>query len=130
MNIRDRLVSSLLLVPYVPGGRGFSGADCWGIVEIWFLRTMGIELCDRGGFEPGPDSLQVWSEASRPWNEIKEPKDDSIVTMRSGRLEAGHVGIVYDNHVMHTSSGQGPTFEPLTSRRISFRITNFLEYAP
>lgn len=119
-------VSHLLAAPYVPGGRSWAGADCWGVVELWYRHVLGIELTDRSSRPPGPDSVQGWADEGQGWQPITAPEDHCLLLMRSGRLKAGHVGIVYQGRVLHSAKSHGCVHQPLSDRLIRASTTGYL----
>lgn len=120
-------IDRLLMVPHVPGQGSWSGADCWGIVELWYRHVLGIEVGDRGAIDPGSDGLQVGFDAKSDWQPIEVPADHCLVILRAGRLAAGHVGIFYNGSVLHSSKGHGCVYQPITDRTIRSHLTCYLE---
>lgn len=123
-----QMIDALLMCPYVLGGSSMHGADCWGIVELWYSHTLGIALEDRAGHPPGHDGMQSGFDASTQWHPIEAAENDCLVIMRAGRLEAGHVGVFYDGHVLHSGEHQGCTYQPISDRWIKSKITGFLKF--
>ena len=119
-------ISRLLAAPYVPGGGSWAGADCWGVVELWYRHVLGIELNDRADRPPGHDSVQAWADEGQGWRSIPAPEDHCLILMRSGRLTAGHVGIVYHNRVLHSAKSHGCVYQPLSDRLVRAMTTGYL----
>lgn len=119
-------IQRLLPVPYVAGGSSWAGADCWGIVELWYGYVLGIDLIDRADRPPGHDSVQQWAIDPAGWEAIAQPEDHCLVLMRVGRLSAGHVGIVYQGRVLHSAKAHGCVYQPLTDRLIRATTTGYL----
>ena len=121
------LMQRLQLVPHVAGGSDWAGADCWGIVCLWYRERFGIELVERGSIAPGVDGTQIGFEAQTDWIRTESAGNDDVVVMRAanGRavLAAGHVGIFWGGMVIHSSEGVGCVTVPLASRQIAHRIT-------
>jgi len=126
------LIERLQLVPHVPGRSDWSGADCWGIVCIWYRERFGIELKERSHIDPGVCGMQSGFEARSDWRAVISPNDDDAVVMRAatGRvmLEAGHIGIHWCGLVVHSSEGTGCVAVPLASRQIRHRITGYFRH--
>jgi hypothetical protein len=119
-------IPRLLAVPHVPGGGSWSGADCWGVVELWYWHVLGIELTDRSDRPPGPSSVQGWADEGQGWQAIPSPEDHCLILMRSGRLAAGHVGVVFQNRVLHSAKSHGCVYQPLSDRLIRAMTTGYL----
>lgn len=119
-------IDALLQVPYAPGGSDWAAADCFGIVELWYLHVLGITVYDRGNLQPGHGSLQQGRDAATDWLPVTEPRNHCLVIMRAGRHPAGHIGIFYDGHVLHSDDSHGCVYEPANGRFIRSRITGYL----
>lgn len=122
----EAVIDRLLTVPYASGGSSWSGADCWGIVELWYRHVREVELSDRDDRPPGPNSVQGWAEEALGWQPISAPEDHCLLLMRSGRLSAGHVGIVYKGRVLHSAKSHGCVYQPLSDRLIRASTTGYL----
>lgn len=123
------MIDRLLAVPYAAGRGDWAGADCWGVVELWYRHVLGIEVADRASLPAGNEGLQAGFDAARVWQPIGEPKDHCLVILRFRHLVAGHVGIFWKGSILHSSAGHGCVFQPITDRLIKPRITSFLEHA-
>jgi len=123
----DAMIDMLLTVPYKLGSGDFTGMDCWGLVELWYAHGLDIELTDRGDHPSGRRGLQAGFKAARDWQIIDSPKDHCLVLMRSGELKAGHVGVFFDGHVVHTDVSHGCVYQPIDHPTIKSRITHLLE---
>lgn len=121
------MIDALLHCPYVPGGSEMHGADCWGIVELWYAHVLGIALDDRAGHPPGHEGMQAGFDAAGHWQAIEAAEDHCLVILRVGQLEAGHVGVFYDGHLLHSSEHQGCTYQAISDRWLRSRITRFLK---
>lgn len=127
--MRD-LIARLQMVPYRAGHGTWAGMDCWGLVETWYREWIGVELADRADIAPGPDGINAGFNKITNWEHIPASENHCLAIMRSGRLESGHVGIVFDGGVIHTEERSGCVYLPLSSRLIAPRITCFLRYRP
>lgn len=118
-------------IPYIPHGRDYAGADCWGLVWLFYRDVLKIDIpsysdemltreFSRSGIAP---LMQV--EAIADWVEQDSPDLGHVVLMRRGR-ECAHVGIYAgDGLVLHTE-GPGPSvIERISSPALSRRIAGF-----
>lgn len=124
----NALIDRLLAVPYVPGRGDLGGADCWGIVEIWYRECLGIELPDRADHPAGHGGVQAGFDAARHWRAIEAPVNHCLVVMRARGLQAGHVGIFHQGSVLHSDETHGCVFEPIGGRFIRTRISGYLKH--
>jgi len=124
----DRLIGQLQSVPYIAGRGDMSGADCWGVVELWYRYILGIKLDDRSAHPPGHEGLQSGFDVADEWLEIEKPENNCLVIMRAGHLDAGHVGVFYEGNVLHSAKTHDCILQPITHRFIKSKITRFLKH--
>lgn len=122
------MIDTLLSTPYEPGGSSLSGADCWGVVELWYHHVLGVALPDRSAHPAGHDGMQAGFEAAQDWEQIDKPEDHCLVIMRAGRLNAGHVGIFYGGFVLHTDKSHGCVYEAISKPMIRAKTTCYLRH--
>jgi hypothetical protein len=126
------LIERLRLVPHVRGRSDWGGADCWGIVCIWYRERFGIELQDRGANGLGVEGLQSGFDRRSDWIAVASPENDDVVVMRAAKgrivLDAGHIGVFWSGVVVHSSEDVGCIAEPLTARTIRHRITGYYRH--
>jgi cell wall-associated NlpC family hydrolase len=128
--MKDHFVTRLQMVPHVPGKGAWEGADCWGIVEIWYREKLGIKLPNRASIAPGPEGLSVGFAEVENFVRVDEPQDDCLAVMRAGRLAAGHVGVVWNGGVIHSQMHAGCIWQPFDNPMLKNRVTCFLGYRP
>lgn len=121
----EKMIDALLVVPYVEGAGELTGADCWGIIELWHRYVLNIELSDRAKHPAGHGGLQSGFDVAEMWRDLDEPEDNCLVVMRSHGFLAGHVGIYYQGSVLHSDVGHGCVFQPFKHRTIMTRVTKF-----
>lgn len=128
--LRDpsNMIDALLLCPYARGRGDLNGADCWGIVELWYLHVLGIALDDRAAHPPGHEGVQAGFEAVTHWHPIDEPENNCLVVMRAGHLKAGHVGIYLDGYLLHSDEKTGCVYQPISDRFIRSKISGYLKH--
>lgn len=117
-----------LLVPYCDGASDWSGADCWGIVELYYKHVLGIVLVDRSDISSGHEGVNLGFERTRAWSRIETPEKDCLVLMRAGGLKFGHVGVFSDGCVIHSSDKTGCLCQPIADRFIRLKTTAYLRY--
>lgn len=125
--VRD-LVARLQMVPYVEGQGTFAGADCWGIVEIWYREWLGVGLPNRGAIAPGPAGLAAGFDTVTNFEPIATPVNHCLAVMRSAGFVAGHIGVVWNHGVIHSEKRSGCVWQRLDNRALASRITCFLGY--
>ena len=124
----EAMIDTILSVPYADGMGELSGADCWGIVELWYRHVLGIDLSDRSEHPAGHDGMQAGYDAAQDWQQIETPENNCLVIMRAGRLNAGHVGVFYGGSVLHSDEKHGCVYEPISKPMIRVKTTCYLRH--
>lgn len=82
-------------IPFVQGGRSFEGADCWGLVYLYY-QVMDIEIPAYDYYAVGINTLEtlrkIKAEKAAHWDQVENPAHPDVVFMRHGELQS-HVGI-------------------------------------
>lgn len=123
-------------IPYLPHGRDYDGADCWGILFLYFRDIRGTlipsysaEMADLD-FHRREISLLIDAEKARHWEEVKRPAPGDCVLMRVGRDES-HVGVFIGNGQMLHSEGPHPSqIERMCDMRWRSRIVGYFRHRP
>ena len=108
-----------LLSRHVRGGRSFPNLDCWGLVRDVY-KSIGATLPEFVDFEQCTMHKAAKScIAENLFFEVDELQDfDVIAFFRKNRLF--HVGICYQNKILHTTQNRNCRYEP---------ISNFLSHS-
>lgn len=119
-------IARFLAIPFADRGRSFEGADCWGLVWLWY-RALGVTLTAFDEIDPSERRRirEVIAEQERSWLVVEEPKPNDVAVMRgaAGRGE-GHLGIVMPRRmVLHTSETLGPHLDRISD--LKHRILYF-----
>ena len=126
----DRLVG----IPYAEHGRDYSGADCWGIVWLYYRDVRGIVLPDyldemsTVDFRRDQIGKVVTRGREEDWQQVADPRAGNVVLMRVGRQES-HVGIYLDGgRVLHSEEpGDVSKIERVDAARLRNRVVGFYE---
>lgn len=123
--------SKYLGIPYVSGGRGFSGTDCYGLVVLWFHEELGTNLFDPRialrreelqGITHFMTGLDDWVEV-----EPAQARRNDVVLMLNGSTTPNHCGVVIDNTwLLHILEGPGCSLARIARWRP--RIHKFYRY--
>ena len=121
-------------IPWRAGGRAFDGADCWGLVWLFYHHECGIELDayqDAYGEDCRACEVGDLIEAGRcGWMQTLEPKPGDVAILRRAGHPA-HVGIVAPRrHLLHVESADAPSVLARIDATMKRRITGFYRWKP
>lgn len=124
-------------IPFRDGGRGWRGADCFGLYLLVLAREAGVRLADHD-VSYGRDAVAVVTRieaeiAAGRWLRVEAPARFDAVWMTGHiRTAAGvvrgdvHIGVALgDGRVLHTESQTGPQIMRLDDPRVARRIRGF-----
>ncbi|MBX4944645.1 C40 family peptidase [Rhizobium binae] len=123
-------------IPYVPRGRTYDAADCWGVFRLFQRDVRGILLpsyvdeLDDCQFHRRVFAPLVHAEKEHNWTEVDRPEFGDGILMRVGREES-HIGVFIGNGQMLHSEGPHPSqIERIGDMRWRDRITGYFRYCP
>lgn len=109
-------------MPYLPGGRGPDGVDCWGLLLLVYAE-FGIALPALPGISAASVlniHSQIEGEAKKDWIEIPTPIEGCAVAM-SQQEAVHHVGIwtqADGGRIVHSWKHQNVVADSLKSIRL------------
>ncbi len=122
-------------IPWAAHGRSLEGADCWGLVWLFYRDEFGIELDDYAdAYDPAcpADTVgELIAAGSSAWCQAPEPRSgDVAVLMRAGHAcHACHVGIVAPRrHLLHVESAEAPSAIARIDDAMKRRIAGFYRW--
>ena len=105
-------IDKWLLSKYARGGRKYPNLDCWGLVRDVY-SSLGIELPEFADL--CQNTMQEGAEeclGQHVFRQVDQPTDYCLVAFfRSGKLF--HVGMYYNNKLLHTTERRNCTYESL-----------------
>ena len=119
-------------IPYIPHGRDYDGADCWGIVYLFYRDVLGIEIptytetLAKKGLRPRAVNSLVEEVKELNWRPVQEKKTGDVVLMRTGKNEH-HVGVFVEPHfILHSEDlGSYSFLSKINDPRITKRIVGY-----
>nr|WP_281500663.1 NlpC/P60 family protein [Kordiimonas marina] len=121
-------------IPFVPHGRDYTGADCYGLVRLFYADVMGVHLPRLRGLvrdvgNPRETGPLMRGEAHGPlWRPVPDPAFGDILAFGTPALFT-HVGIYLRPGLMlHTRTGTDSTPERYDSPIWQPRLQGFFRY--
>lgn len=123
-------------IEYVSGGRSEDGADCWGLIVLFYRKELGIELPLYEWVAPDKSTRhKTTCEQAKQmaidiglFEEVDSPEYGDIVLLNMLGMPI-HVGVVIDkNLMMHTGSTHGVVIEDFTETKWNRRVKSFHRY--
>lgn len=84
----------------------FEGADCWGLIVLYYRHVMGIELHDVPGYESESDFSTCFHSEIIFWSRVEIFGDSDMFVAYYG-AEPVHVGLVVDGRALHSRGENG-----------------------
>jgi len=113
-----------LEVPFLLHGRTWQGADCYGLLMLYFATELGITVKDYIGTVRTKDDLTnndlCLDNSDDEWLPVSlddiQPND--ILLLRNQSEKPNHVGVVIDpGHFLHTLDGAGAAVSKIPTWR-------------
>jgi hypothetical protein len=99
-------------IPFVDRQASFSGADCYGLLRLFYREEFGRDIADPllSCEKCSKVFAQYLIEIRKHWKEIEHPTQWCGVAMANEPRLPGvvqHFGIYFDNKILHTLKGVG-----------------------
>ncbi|HLB04576.1 MAG TPA: NlpC/P60 family protein, partial [Gaiellaceae bacterium] len=129
-----RLVAKYQRVPWLDRGRGWEGVDCWGLVRLFYLEELGIEL---PSYAEGYVSAVEREQVSRlirgqldEWQRTTQPSFADVAVAWTKREEIlSHVGLyVGDGLVLSAQPDALPIAEEVQRTWWSSHLEGYYRY--
>jgi len=123
------MIRDYIGIPFSLKGRDFSGADCWGLVLLWYENEYGVKLksfhedyediSDKGGIE------SATRKERKNWEKTSEPEIGNVVLIRITGAEM-HTGIyIGEGKMLHVMQGINSCIENLREPKWSQRVVGY-----
>ncbi len=126
----EDLISHLPMIPYLEHGKDLKGMDCFGLIEYWHKRILGIEITDRTEQPSEPQGFLEGYQSQNDWIAVAEPENHCVAVMKAfwgGEvLEHGHCGMVWQGRVYHFKPEHGFQHSSIDDRQL--RITKYMKH--
>ena len=110
-------MNDYIRVPFVDRGRSWQGADCWGLVVLFYRREFGIDLEDVSYYSNSNALDEVSCAVGKEkqnWYQVWSKSYGDVILMRV-RGWPTHVGIyVGKQRVLHAQQQVGVTVERIS----------------
>lgn len=117
----EQFINEYIGTPFKFDGRDKSGVDCWGLVVLYYLHVLGMELPDWVVGDKSKhwvtQTLDTESEARCRW--LDKPEENAIVFAKR-KVAAHHAGVVCKGGVLHATEGSGVVWRSMDLARHEF----------
>lgn len=123
-------------IPFLERGRTRAGADCWGLVVLFYAGELGIHLpaydepsTTRAERATCAAIISAAVSGAEPWRRVLEPAPGDVILCETLRQPI-HVGVVVDRRQMlHVPAGGESVIERFTSPEWHRFVRGFFRYA-
>lgn len=129
-------ISMYIGIPFVDGGRLLSGADCYGVVMLYYKNILSIDIPDVQitANEPRKSFIKYLDEVNKHWTKLDKPQQHCGVALRMNtehpRLVT-HFGIMLDDHrLLHSIKPIGSHVVDIDNPTVKSRIEGFYKWQP
>lgn len=122
----------LVGVPYKSKGRDLLGADCWGLLRLFYIQEFGIVLPSydehyTDAFDKESVTGAIHS-LKNDWIEVSEPKYGDAIKLRLAGHPC-HVGVYLgNNEFLHTQNGHDSCIDRLDGIKWKNRVDGFYRH--
>lgn len=122
----------LIGVPYKNKGRNLLGADCWGLLRLFYIQELGVMLpsydehyTDSFDKSSTEDAIKSFSQ---DWTKVDAPKYGDAIKLRLMGHPC-HVGVYLENkEFLHTQIGHDSCIDRLDGVKWKNRIDGFYRH--
>lgn len=128
------MLTKLIGIPFINGGRNYDGCDCWGLVKLASKELYGVDLPDYmiSCFDSANISKTCAKDLKEQWSRVKTPIKGAIAIMGTDPDAPNlmnHIGLVIgQNKMLHTLKKQYSHIERLNHPFYKNRIKGFWKY--
>lgn len=119
-------------IPFVAGGRDYSGADCWGLARLFYKEELGVDLPSFSTEYTETDAQRMQeliSQYREGWERTKEPAYGDLVLFKVLGADS-HIGVYIDNNqFLHSMEKIGSAIQYLDSVEWKSRVVGFFKYS-
>jgi len=115
--MKNSIFNKYYFIPFAERSNTFDGCDCYGFVQLWYKKELGIELkqycfCPR---EISDDFMK--KEAQSVFTTETDFKDHDALILKDPWDKPKHAGIFYGGYIAHMSRSRGLLVEKLFDAR-------------
>lgn len=127
------MISDLVGIPYVRKGRAIKGADCFGLVKLYYKHILNIDIEDVNIDDSQTRKIfaNYLREISRNWKQSTCVKH-SVVAMATDVKHPNlitHFGVMLDDkHMLHTDKNSNSHVIKITHDLVKNKIKGFYQW--
>lgn len=126
-------LKKMMAIPYVHKGRGYDGADCGGLIMIFYRDFLGIILPDFNieydeNWSVKSDKSHFIENYYKLFDKVERPAQFDIILLQSKNGIANHGGVVLDNGKFLHISRSGVSINRYTEETFQRKLNGFYHY--
>lgn len=126
---KDEFIKRMLGVPWRNRASTFDECDCWGLVLLYYLHVLNIDIPTLSDYESGEQFGQCYESGVSCWAVQNKAIGDCIFVAWIGSAPV-HVGLVIDGVAVHSRGENGHVRQdPLRTIQKLFTKVEYYTYA-
>jgi len=116
-------LSRYIGIPFVAGGSSFAGADCWGIVQLYYRNELGVPLGRPEEFPLPCQRLRVAMDSYTALGfglllPVDHSRPGDVLLLQHGSVPDNFAVIVAGGKLLNTSTLTGSVLTPVITDRV------------
>lgn len=104
--LKSEFIETVEGLPWRNRACSFDGADCWGLIVLYYRHVLGIELHDVPGYEADQDFVTCFINEICFWQK-KEFFSEGDMFVAYYASAPVHVGLIVDGKALHSRGEDG-----------------------
>lgn len=104
--LKNEFIERVEGMPWHNRACSFDGADCWGLVVLYYRHVLGVELHNVPGYESESDFATCFFREIVFWNKSDTFSEGDMFVAYYG-AQPVHVGLIVDGKALHSRGENG-----------------------
>jgi cell wall-associated NlpC family hydrolase len=127
--LKQEFIDRMIGKPWVNRACSFDGADCWGLIALYYQHVLGVNIHHTDDYECGSEFLTCYDGEIVFWRREAYPPEGGMFVAYDG-LNPRHVGLIVDGMALHSRGESGHVrLDKLRTIQKVFTKVEFFRYA-